>query len=100
MTANRRSRAPCPVCRAELGASSTWREIQEAILQMSRNLRFEKIKNRFVSKKMKKTMEELETVKKKMNDIQKIMVDKEENDGECEQEGENEEDFPDIICLN
>ena len=45
-------------------------------------------------------MKELEIVKKKMNDIQKIMVDKEENDGECEQEGENEEDFPDIICLN
>ena len=50
-SSNRRSRAPCPICRAELDASSTWCEVQEEILQMKRKLRFERIKARFITKK-------------------------------------------------
>ena len=49
---------------------------------------------------MKKNMEELEILKKKMDNLQKIMTDKEENDGEYEQEVENEEDVREVICLN
>lgn len=45
-------------------------------------------------------MEELEILKKKMDNLQKIMTDKEENDGEYEQEVENEEDVREVICLN
>ena len=65
---------------------------------MKSNLKFEKTKNSFINQKMKKTMDELQRVKKRVKAVQQIIVEKEENEQEEEdEEGENEED---IIILN
>ena len=77
---DRRSRTPCPACRGELGAPSTWREIQDVILQMRKSLKFEKAKNTFIGQKMKRTMDELQRVKKQIKDVEQIIEEKEENE--------------------